>query len=165
MKPKLDLDPDFAAPPPRRYALVRTFGLLSIFALMPSFALLSSRATLSAPQVLAQGAGNVPTLARLMIRQPVPGAPVELLKPQPLDHFVVIASPAIDPQMVRRAPVGIDDGMVIRPRDDQAAPRRLVGPNGAAPPRYFEAPGGTTVPDGQIAPQVPVYPTVPARPR
>jgi hypothetical protein len=151
MKSKHDLDPDFAAPSSRRHALAWLLGLFSIFALVASLTLLSSTVALTAPhRVLAQGAGSVTKAARPKIRQRVSAAPIRVMTRQPGDHFVVIASPTIDPEMIRRAPAGIDEGMVVRPRDAQPALPPTVGPNGAVPPGYFEAPGGTTVPGRQF---------------
>jgi hypothetical protein len=151
MKPKHDLDPDFAAPSSRRHALAWLLGLFSIFALVASLTLLSSTVALTAPhRVLAQGAGSVTKAAKPKIRQRVSAAPIRVMTRQPGDHFVVIASPTIDPEMVRRAPAAIDEGIVVRPRDAQPALPPTVGPNGAVPPGYFEAPGGTTVPGRQF---------------
>ncbi len=123
MNPTADLDPDFVAKPPPEHRRAHMWRLLLLFAIASGAALFSLSTTLTPPQVIAQS--PVPVLApiRLTIPQAGPSMPLGELVPQPHDHFVIIASPAIDPQMVRRAPAEIDEAMVVTPRDLHSATR------------------------------------------
>jgi hypothetical protein len=163
MKPKPDLDPDFAIPSRQRHPQARTCGLLLILVVVAGLTILSIRVA-RARQQIAQVAVPVLTANRLTIQQTVPGAPITaiapqprdhfVMAPQPRDHFVVMSNTEIDQKMIHRPPEGIDEGMVIPVRDGRLVPRGLVAPERSAPgePGLLpQHPYGTT-PDEPLAP-------------
>ena len=112
----------------------------------------------TAPGTQAIAGGAVPVLTgnRLSIQYAVPVRRTTLvIRPQPGDHFVAVASEAIDPQMVHRGrAVGIDDAMVIPSPGSQFASPGLVAPRGVVPGQPGLWPGSPypTVPDAPIMP-------------
>jgi hypothetical protein len=127
MKREPNLDPDFAAPAQKRSRLARTCLPLLLVVLVVVLAWLSLR-TAAGPQALAPRAVAIPAAHRQVFLQPIPGAQNKMLIRQPGNHFVVIASSAIDPRMVLPAPEGIDAAMVVPARDRQAAPPAVPAP-------------------------------------
>ncbi len=117
MKPTAHFDPDFVAKPPPEHRRAQMWRLLLLLAIASGAALFLLSTTLTPPQVIAQNAGPVLAPISLTIPQADPSIPLGEFVPQPHDHFVIAASPAIDPQMVRRAPAEIDEAMVVTPRD------------------------------------------------
>jgi hypothetical protein len=126
MKPKSEFDPDLAKLPWRFNPLARARWLLILAVVAAVLALIPTRPTRS-PQVFAQRATPVLTAHRMALQQPAPAPPNAVTRPRPGEHFVVMASPSIDPQMVHRAPAGIDEAMVVRPPD-----QRVMFPLGVA---------------------------------
>jgi hypothetical protein len=121
MKLTAQFDPDFAALPRQKCRRAGIWRLVILCSILTAFAIpiaLAKRAPGS--PVIRQAL--VPAKARAVpaIRQPVPGTAPGLM-PQPGDHFVWVASPAIDPSMVHAAPEGIDEEMVIPARDSEVA--------------------------------------------
>jgi hypothetical protein len=154
MEPKPDLDPELAAPLRTRYLSARTCWLLLLLAFVAGLTLFSVR-TAPGTQAIAGGAVPVLTGNRLSIQYAAPGAATTVvIRPEPGDHFVAVASPAIDPQMVHRAPEGIDDAMVIPSPGSQFASPGLVAPRGVVPGQPGLRPGSPypTVPDAPIMP-------------
>ncbi len=155
MNPKPIFDPDFdheaVVSWKRRLAAGRVCVLLLLLALVAGLGLFSLRQGAVLPAT-AFGAMPVLTANRLTFVQGVPGAPVLVPRAQPRDRFVVVANPAIDPQMVHRAPTGIDEKMVVPSRDRQAD--SIV--DGGVPPEYFRVP---------LAPQVVPEAPAPTEPR
>jgi hypothetical protein len=70
--------------------------------------------------MIAQALVPAPARGSLAVQQPAPDTPLRLM-PAPGDHFLWVASPAIDPDMVHAAPEGIDEAMVLPARDSEAA--------------------------------------------
>jgi hypothetical protein len=157
MKPKPDVDSEFAAPSRQTYPLARTCGLLFLLALIACLTLRSLR-TASAPPAIMPGAAPVLTANGLTIQPAAQLPPARLARPQPSDHFVVMASPAIDPQMVHRAPVEIDQAMVFPTPDRESVSPGFVAPQGVIPEQPEAAPilpPYRAVPDPQVLPQAP----------
>ncbi len=162
MEPKPDLDPELAGPLRTRYLPARTRWLLLLLALVAGLTLFSLKPGRGS-QTIAGGVVPVLTGKRLSIQYAAPGAPAaSVIRPQPDDHFVRLASPAIDPEMVHRAPAGIDEAMVIPSPEPQFASPELVAPQGAIPGQPGLLPGSPyrTVPDAPNTPprQVPTEP-------
>ena len=116
MKLTADADPDFVTTPPRKHRRPRILGLLLFLALAAAVALYSVSATLAPSRAIAQTQSPVFKPVTLTTQQPDPNMPLRAAIPDPADHFVVTASPLIDPEMVHPAPAGIDEAMVVTPR-------------------------------------------------
>jgi hypothetical protein len=121
MKLTAEFDPDFTGTPQPKCRRIRVWRLVILCSLLTAFAI---------PIALAKRAPGSPVIRQALIpakprvvpaiRQAGPGTPFALT-PVPGNHFVWVASPAIDPNMVHPAPEGIDEGMVMPARDSEAA--------------------------------------------
>jgi hypothetical protein len=162
MKPKPDLDPDFAADPRRPSAPVRVMSVLVLAAIVAGMTLFALKPA-PAPPAFAQGAIPVFTGDTVVVAHPAEAEPVMVFAPQSGDRFVLMADANIDPKMVFPAPEGIDDAMVHRPFGGQVAPRVPAEPQPVDPtlPNYEPIPRPAPTPDGQVAPKV--SPRVPGR--
>jgi hypothetical protein len=127
MKPKSEIDPDFATSPWRSIRRTVARWLLIFAVLSGAIALIPAEPT-RAPQAFAQGGAIVPSAVGLTLQQPPPAPQIAVAEPQPQDGFVVMASPSIDPQMVHPAPAGIDEKMVAHLRSRRATPPVLIVP-------------------------------------
>lgn len=118
MKPKFDFAPDFASPSRPRATLGRKPWVLILIVLAGPFTLAVVASTRSHPAPIRN---TMPWLepARPALVQPVPGRALNPRNSQRGDHFVMMADPSIDGEMVHAAPEGIDDGMVV-PRQGRA---------------------------------------------
>ena len=84
----------------------------------------------------------------------------------PGEHFVVMAGPGIDPQMVHKAPVDIDEEMVIRPADQRApSPFMIVPPGGQPGLVPVPAPPGSAPAEGDDESGGLLYTPLPSEPR
>ena len=136
MKPKPEFDPDLAAPSRPRRPLARICGLLLLLAVVSVLALRSSRPA-RARQTIAPGVAPLLAANGLLILQPAPGAPIRLYRTPQDDRLVMMASPAIDPNMVHPAPKGIDEAMVIA----LSTSRRRLLRGSRHPPLYLASQG------------------------
>jgi len=127
MKPKSDFDPDFASPPRPRATLGRNPWLLMLTWLGGTLTLVVLASPRSHP---APPRNTMPWLrpSHAALSQPVPRRALNLANSQPSDHFVTMADPSVDPEMVRAAPEGIDDAMVVPPQGRAGAVPFLVAP-------------------------------------
>jgi hypothetical protein len=132
MKPKCNFDHDFANPSWRWKPLARARWLLLIAVVAALLAVIPTRTTRS-PQVFAQGAKPVLAAHRVKVQQPAPSPLVALIRPEPAEHFTVMARPSIDPEMVHRAPAGIDEAMVVQRPDQRALPPLVIAPQPGEP--------------------------------
>ncbi len=167
MKPKSDLDPDFATAQRFRRTRGRTRWLLAVAAVAAVLALILARQTGSQPASVPS-ATPVLTGEHARVLQPAPDQPEPGTRPQAPDHFIVMASPSIDPGMVQRAPSGLDDAMVVPTPEALATPPFVVVPQ-PGPPVYppVPIPPNPGTPQEKVAPnasqRVPV--PAPAEPR
>jgi hypothetical protein len=153
MKPKPDIDPDFATA--RWGSMPRTVARwLLIFVLATGALAIIPAEPTKAPQAFAQGAIPAPGSLRLTIQQPAPELPITITEPQPRDGFVVMASRSIDPQMVHAAPAGIDESMVVRLPSRRATSPILVMPS-PKKPREMPVPRrpNSETPDAKLGPK------------
>jgi hypothetical protein len=165
MKPKPDIEPDFALAPWRSIPRTVARWLLIFAVITGAIALIPAEPT-PAPRAFAQGGPPAPQNLRLTLQQPPPAPPAAVAVPQPRDGFVVMASPSIDPLMVHPAPEGIDERMVVRLRDRRSAPSILVEPPRNKPGRLpVPVPPNSDDPDAEPDPELPPTEPLPAQPR
>ncbi len=121
MKLTAQFDPDFAALPRQKCARAGIWRLVILVSLFTAFAIPIALAKRAPGSPLIRQA-LIPAKARVVpaIRQPLPRTAPGLM-PQSGNHFVWVASPAIDPSMVHPAPEGIDEEMVMPARDSESA--------------------------------------------
>jgi hypothetical protein len=112
MRPNTEYDPDFASRPCSKTTPARTRWPLLLLAVTATLTLVFTKSTRSGPAPLRS---TTPWLkpARVALVQPVPGRTRNLRNSQRGEHFVMMADPSIDPTMVRAAPAGIDEAMVV----------------------------------------------------
>ena len=115
MKPNTENDPDFACRPCSKTTSVRTRWPLVLLAVTATLTLVFATSTRSGPAPLRN---SMPWLrpSRVALSQPVPRRAINLTNSQPSDHFVMMADPSNDAEMVHRVPEGFDDAMVVRAR-------------------------------------------------
>ena len=154
MKPKPEFDPDLAAPSRPRRPLARICGLLLLLAVVSVLALRSSRPA-RARQTHRAGRGSPPGGQRPVDPAAGTGGAIRLYRTPQDDRLVMMASPAIDPNMVHPAPKGIDEAMVIATLDQQAAAPARVTPPAALPgqPGLFPGQPYPGLPDAPTTPQ------------
>ena len=145
MKPKSDIELDFATARRHWIPLTRSRWLLFFAMIAGALTLISARPPQS-PQVFAHGGAPVRTAHRVALQQRAPAPPVALTIPQPVDQFVVMASPKIDPGMVHQAPAGIDEAMVVPSPGQRVTPPAVIAPQ-SGDPGYLPVPPGSGSPD------------------
>ncbi len=122
MKLTAEFDPDFVAVPRPKCRRIRIWRLVILSAPLAALALAFAN-TNPAPGSPMIAQALVPAPARVGLSNLQAGSDSSLrLTAVPGDHFIWLASPAIDPEMVHVAPKGIDEEMVI-PASDGRAPR------------------------------------------
>jgi hypothetical protein len=120
MKLTAEFDPDFVATPRPKCRGIRVWRLVILCAPLTALALALASTNPAPGSPIAQPRVPAP-------RRPNPasphGGPVTPLRLTAVagGHFVWVASPAIDPNMVHVAPEGIDEAMVLPARDSEAA--------------------------------------------
>jgi hypothetical protein len=171
MKPKPEIDPDFATAPWRSIPRTIARWLLIFVVITAGIALIPAEPT-RPPQASAQASAQAaatpaPENLKLTLQQPPPASPAKVAGPQPRADFVVMASPSIDPQMVHPAPEGIDEGMVAHfRRDRRAAPFVLVEPPRNKPGQLpLPVPPNSEDPDAELDPEVSPEGPLPSIPR
>jgi hypothetical protein len=161
MKPKSGFDPEFAAESRPRPWSIRLTGLLMILVIVLGLALVNI--SIRRPRPLLHGRAGpyfLPTLA--LTEQPGQVVLTSRLLAQESEHFVIMAPPEIDPEMVVPAPSEIDQAMVITPSSGQA-PQVLTVPPLA--PEAVAPENPWSVPNRPAPRQDPPLPLAPARAR
>ena len=166
MKPKPDLDPDFAADSRWWSVWVRAIGLRTLVIALAGSILcgltLACRVSAMAGDAVAQTNGRV-----VVLQKPGQAPRAKALTRSPRDRFVVMARANIDPEMIVPAPAGIDEAMVFTEDEGRLVRWTVVAPRPGVPavavPGYLPIPQPRTgdPPPPEYFPRLPA----PSQPR